>query len=116
MQTTPPPRRTALTDFLFDLLDFVEEKINEAVADPMSRAWAIEEAACAMPVMFDRLSEDEGIGLRFVLVLGNKIEKRYWPDWWDDFAKMEDEEFLREAGELTRKGGALHALRAVLKQ
>src|SRR5690348_6794997 len=114
---TPPPRRTALVDFLSDLLDFIEEKINEAVTDPGSRAGAIEEAAGAMPLMLDRLNnEHEGMGLQFVLVLGNKIEKRCWRDWWNSLAKMKEEEFLREATKITGPEGDLSVLRSVLKQ
>jgi hypothetical protein len=33
---TPTQHRTPIADFLTDLLDFMEEKIDEAIADPSS--------------------------------------------------------------------------------
>jgi hypothetical protein len=114
MQTTPA-RRTALPDFLSDLLDFIDEKMAEAVADPRSQLAAIEEAACAMPMIRDRLGEDEVMWTKFVLVLGIKIERAYWRDWWDNFAELEHEDFLREAGQLTGPGGTLDVLRSLLR-
>ena len=70
-------RQTSLDDFLYDLLCFIEEKITEARADPASQFAAIEEAACAIPLMRQRLRENEVRWAQFVLVLGVKIET----DW-----------------------------------
>ena len=116
VNTTPQPRRTPIADVLADLLDFMQEQIAEAIADPSSQLAAIEEAACAVPVMHDRLREDDVIWTNFVLVLGVRIERNHWRDWWTAFAKMEREEFLREAGELTGPDGRLATLKSVLKR
>jgi hypothetical protein len=112
---TPTQHRTPIADFLTDLLDFMEEKIDEAIADPSSQLAAIEEAACAVPVMHDRLGEDDVIWTNFVLVLGVRIERPYWRDWWTAFSAMEREEFRREASELVGPDGRLGVLKSVLK-
>jgi hypothetical protein len=41
MQNTLSKRRTDLVDALLDLLDFIEEKIQEAIDDPAARLAAI---------------------------------------------------------------------------
>ena|ERR1700738_1243210 len=97
MQNTLSKRRTDLVDTLLDLLDFVEERIREAIDDPAARLAAITEAGCAIPLLRDRLCEDDLKWSTFVLVMGSKIEKQYWRQWWEDLAKMELEEFTEEA-------------------
>jgi hypothetical protein len=94
---TPHKYSTALVAALLDLLDFVDEKVREALDDPASQLAAATEAGCAMPLMLERLHEDEVIGATFVLVLGTKLERQHWWEWWHDFARREREEFGREA-------------------
>ena len=48
-------RHIEFVPFVLDLLDFVEEKIGEAVADEASRPGAVGEAAGALPLLRDRL-------------------------------------------------------------
>jgi hypothetical protein len=103
-------RQTDLGDFLLDILDFIEEKINEALSHPASQFAAIGEAAGAIPLIRDRLREDEVKWTQFVLVLGTKIETDWWQDWWRDFAKIERADFVREASDLICETGAVHAL------
>jgi hypothetical protein len=116
MNTTPVQRRAPIADVLADLLDFMDEQIAEAVADSSSQLAAIEEAACAIPVMHDRLREDDVIWTNFVLMLGVRIERNHWRDWWTAFAKMERDEFLREVGELAGPEGRLASLKFLLKR
>jgi hypothetical protein len=59
MQNTLSKRRTDLVDFLLDLLDFIAEKIQEAIDDPAARLAAITEAGCTIPLIRDRLQEDD---------------------------------------------------------
>jgi hypothetical protein len=92
--------RTALVAGLLDLLDFVEGKLREALDDPASQLAAATEAGCAMPLMLERLRQDEVIAATFVLVLGTKLERQYWREWWHDFARIEREEFGREAADV----------------
>lgn len=106
--------RTDLADFLSDLLDFVEEKIKEALSDPGCQLAAITEAAGAMPIMRHRLREDQFRWTQFVLVLGSRIEAGYWQEWWDSFGRMDREEFSSEADALIGPGGPIAALRGVL--
>ena len=76
------PRRTEFEAFVLDLMDFIEEKIHEAMANEPSRAAAIGEAAGAIPVLRDRLRENEPVQANFILVLGNVIEQRWASGWW----------------------------------
>jgi hypothetical protein len=46
-------RRTEFAAFVLDLMDFIEEKIGEAMDNESSRAAAIAEAAGAIPVLRD---------------------------------------------------------------
>jgi hypothetical protein len=94
----------------------MQEKIDEAIAGPASQLAAIEEAACSVPVMHDRLGEDDVIWTNFVLVLGVRIERPHWRDWWTAFSEMEREEFLREASEFVGPNGRLGVLKSVLKR
>jgi hypothetical protein len=108
-------RQTNLDDFLYDLVCFIEEKLTEALADPASQFAAIKEAACAIPLMRQRLGENELRWAQFVLVLGVKIETDWWQEWWRDFAKMQRDDFFRAASEMLAPNGALQALKSVVK-
>lgn len=107
--------QTNLDDFLLDLLGFIEEKIAEALADPASQFAAIEEAACAIPLMRRRLGENDVRWAQFVLVLGHRIETDWWRDWWRDFAKMQRNDFVRTASEMIAPNGVMHALKLAVK-
>jgi hypothetical protein len=102
--------RTALVDALLDLLEFVDEKLREALNDPASQLAAVTEAGCAMPLMLERLHEDQAIGLSFMLVLETKLEKQHWRQWWDAFAQSEREEFCRDAKDVLDRVEALRKL------
>jgi hypothetical protein len=71
------PRRTEFAAFALDLLDFVEEKIGEAMENEPSRIAAIGEAAGAIPVVRDRLRENDLANTQCILALGNMIEQRW---------------------------------------
>ena len=103
--------RTVLADALLDLLDFVDEKLREALDDPASQLAAATEAGCAMPVIMDRLAEDDAIGLNFLLVLGTRLERQHWREWCDNFANSEWDEFCRDAEDILHR---IEALRKVL--
>jgi hypothetical protein len=62
--------RTDLTEYLMDLLDFVEEKINEAKNDPGSRDGALSEAMGALPIMKDRLYHEDQVALTQLALIG----------------------------------------------
>jgi hypothetical protein len=109
------PRRTDFADFVLDLMDYVEEKIGEAIESESSRIAAVGEATGALPVLRDRLSENELAQANFMLVLGNIIGERWAPDWWDGFAKMERREFEEAARDLVGPRGRLAILRTVVR-
>lgn len=116
METTLRSRQTPLVDFLDDLLTFLEEKISEAIADPASQIAATHEAAGAMPIINDRLREDDVLWLRFDLVLGVRMEARHWREWWDQFATMKRADFLSEASRFVGHDGMIAILRTILRQ
>jgi hypothetical protein len=64
-------RRSEFVPFVLDLVDFIEEKIQEALAGEGSRAVAISEAAGVVPLLRDRLREDEPKQAQFMLVFEN---------------------------------------------
>lgn len=102
--------RTALADALLDLLDFIDERLREALDVPASQLAAATEAGCAMPVIMDRLAEDEAIGLNFLLVLGTSLERQHWRDWWDNFAHSDRDEFCRDDEDILHRIEALRKL------
>jgi hypothetical protein len=81
-------RHTEFTPFVLDLLDFMEEKIREAVADEASRAGAISETAGVVPLLRDRLREDETKQAQFLIVFDNQMYDADAAKWWADLAGM----------------------------
>jgi hypothetical protein len=55
----PSTRHTEFAPFVLDLLDFIVEKLREAVADETCQTAAVSEAAGALPLLRDRLRENE---------------------------------------------------------
>ena len=78
--------RTEVAAFVLDLMDFIEEKIVEAMENEPSRVAAIGEAAGAIPMVRDRLRENDLANTQ--CILGNMIEQRWASEWWEDFSKM----------------------------
>jgi hypothetical protein len=107
-------RRTDFADFVLDLLDFMEEKIREALDDEGSRPAAIGEAAGAVPLLRDRLREDEVAQAQFMLVFGVQLFEPHATPWWAEFARMERAEFEQRAADLVGPQGRLAALRTVV--
>jgi hypothetical protein len=62
-------RRTEFAPFVLDLLDFIDERIREAVDDEGSRLAAIGEAAGVLPLLRERLRENEVVQANFILQL-----------------------------------------------
>jgi hypothetical protein len=60
---------TLMGPYLLDLIDFIEEKINEALQHPISANAALEEAFGAFAPIKDRLTKEENDPLIMVLVL-----------------------------------------------
>ena len=88
------PRRT---DFVLDLLDFMEEKLREALRDETSRVGAVNEAGGAVPVLRDRLRENELVQSQFMLVLGNELFEPHASERWRDLARPLDQYLRRLA-------------------
>lgn len=93
-------RHTERAPFLLDLLDFMEEKIREGVADEASRAAAVSEAASAVPLLRDRSREDDETTAGFLLVFDEGIYGPYAANWWAALGRMERPEFEEQAARL----------------
>jgi hypothetical protein len=106
-------RRTELAPFLLDLLDFMEEKIQEALADEASQAGAISEAAGALPLMRDRLREDDVMKAQFMLVFSDYLFEPNVAEWWAVFARMDRATFEKQAAALIGSEGIFPVLRVV---
>jgi len=108
--------RTEFSEFILDLLDFIEEKITEALENEDSRVAAIGVAAGAIPVLRTRLREDKVASAQVALAIGNMIEERYAADEWEAFAKMDRVEFESAARELSGPDGRLGILRKIIAE
>jgi hypothetical protein len=111
--TMTTTRRTELAPLLLDLLDFMGEKIQEAMADEVSQAGAVSEAAGAVPLLRDRLREDETRQAQFMLAFDKQMYDADAAKWWTDLARMERAEFEKEAAGLIGPQGLLAILCAV---
>lgn len=109
-------RRTDFTAFVLDLMDFIEEKIGEAIENESSRVAAIGEAAGAVPVLRDRVRENDVVNARFILALHNMFEARYAADEWEAFAKVDRAEFEGTARDLIGPEGRFADLRNIVAE
>ncbi|MCC8950410.1 hypothetical protein H8A97_36405 [Bradyrhizobium sp. Arg62] len=109
-------RRTEFAAFVLDLLNFIEEKIGEAMDNEPSQAAALGEAAGAIPVLRDRLRDNDEMNAHCILALGNTLEARYAGDWWDDFAQMDRQGFESAARDLVGQEGRLAILRKIVAE
>ncbi|MDA9420976.1 hypothetical protein [Bradyrhizobium sp. CCBAU 53380] len=107
------PRRTEFAVFILEILDFMEEKIREAHADENSRIAALGEAAGAVPVLRDRLREDELVQTKFIMVFGNELYDPHATGRWRDLAQMPRADFEAEAEAFIKPDGVFAALRRI---
>ena len=103
-------RHTEFAPFVLDLLDFMEQKLREATADEASRAGAVSEAAGVIPLLRDRLRENETAQAQFMLVFDEYLYGPHAAQWWAGFARMDRPAFEKEAETLV---GLLAVLRQV---
>jgi hypothetical protein len=106
----PSPRHTEFAPFVLDLLDFIEEKLREAIADEANQAGAVSEAAGVLPLLRERLRENEDVQAQFILVFSDYLYGPHAADWWTAFARMNRPAFEKEAETLM---GVLAVLRQV---
>jgi hypothetical protein len=72
-----------------------------------SRIAAISDAAGAVPMLRERLRENEHVRTPFSLALDNQMNEPHATAWWRDFAKLERAEFEAEAAGLLRASDSL---------
>ncbi|MCK1516115.1 hypothetical protein IVB22_26950 [Bradyrhizobium sp. 190] len=106
-------RRTEFAAFVLDLIDFMEEKIREGLLGEASRPGAVAEAAGVVPLMRDRLTENEVVQAQFMLVFDEQMFDADAAKWWTDLARMDRAEFEKRAADLVDPGAKLAALRQV---
>jgi hypothetical protein len=104
------PRHTEFSPFVLDLLDFIEEKLREAIANDASQAGAVSAAAGILPLLHDRLRENEIVQAQFILLFSEYLYGPHAADWWSGLARMDRPAFEREAETLM---GLLVVLRQV---
>ena len=75
-------RHTEFAPFILDLVDLMDERIREAVADESSRAGAIGEAAGVAPLLCNRLREDEPKQAQFMLVFDEYLYGPHATQFW----------------------------------
>lgn len=92
----PSTRHTEFAPFVLDLLDFIEEKLREAIADETCQAGAVSEAAGTLPLLRDRLRENEDVQATFILVFSDYLYGPHAADWWTVFARMDRPAFEKE--------------------
>ncbi|WLB25262.1 hypothetical protein QIH85_25720 [Bradyrhizobium japonicum] len=108
------PRRTEFADFALDLLDFMEEKLREAQRDETSRVGAVNESAGAVPLLRDRLCENELAQTQFMLVFDTELYEPHATERWRDLARMPRADFEAEVEAFLKPGGTFAALRAIV--
>jgi len=92
----PSTRHTEFVPFVLDLLELIEEKLREAIVDEASQAGAVSEAAGVLPLLRDRMRDNEAIQATFILVLSDYLYG-HAADWWPVFARMDRSAFEKEA-------------------
>ncbi|HEU5019341.1 MAG TPA: hypothetical protein VFT69_15380 [Pseudolabrys sp.] len=108
---------TDLHACLLDLLNFIAEQIERAAHDPVEQYVAVDSARGVIPLMRSRLGEDDRLKTIFMLVFEQQVEEPWWREWWDRFAKLEPQEFSKEADKLINgETGSIAVLRQSLMQ
>lgn len=103
-KSSPSSFRTDLTEYLLDLLDFVEEKIKEAKNDPASRAAALSEAMGALPIMKDRLYYEDQVVLTQLLLTG------FFDEDLTQLAILSEDELLKMADDLGQRHAVIRGI------
>ncbi len=92
-------RRCDLLSFLFDVLDFMAEQIEQAKSDS-DRVAALDAASGAVPMFKQRLTENKYIAAPAILLLDQWMFVGHWRENWDALAKESAEQFAKSADDL----------------
>jgi hypothetical protein len=103
-KSSPSSFRTDLTEYLLDLLDFVEEKIKEAKNDPASRVGALSEAMGALPIMKDRLYHEDQVVLTQLLLIG------FLDEDLTQLANLRENELVEKINNLCQRHAVIRSL------
>lgn len=103
-ESSPSSFHTDLTEYLLDLLDFIEEKIEEAKNDPASRSSALSEAMGALPIMKDRLYREDQVALAQLLLTG------FFDEDLTLLAVLPEGEFVKRIDDLGQRHAAIRSI------
>ena len=95
-------RHTEFMSFILDLIDFMEARIREGLDDEGARAKAVNDAASVVPLLRDRLSDNETAQAQAILLLDNQMYDANAAKWWAELARMDRAEFAKHAADLMR--------------
>lgn len=94
-------------------MDFIEEKIREAIENEASRQAAIAEAAGAIAPLRGRLGENGPVQAQFMLVFDAQLYEPHATPWWAALAGLDRVEFEKVVAGLVGSQGVLSVLRKV---
>jgi hypothetical protein len=80
--------------------------------DESFRAGAVSEAAGALPLLRDRLREDEVVQAQFILVFSEYLYGPFVAEWWTEFARMDRVAFEKESDALVDRLAVLRQVAA----
>jgi hypothetical protein len=105
------PRHTEFAPFVIDLVDFMEKRIRAALDDETARIKAVRDAAGVVPLLRDRLNENEPAKAQAMFLPDEPMYGADTAKWWADLAGMNRPEFEIQAADLL---GWLALLRQVV--
>jgi hypothetical protein len=98
MKTDKP--HTDTRDCLLDLINFIQEQIERAKADPSDQVAAVDAARGVVPYIQDRLRGDDFLQTIFMLTFDEQVTSVHWNDWWTKFSKLPPTEFSEKVDAL----------------
>jgi hypothetical protein len=108
---------TDTRECLLDLINFIQEQIERAKADPLDRVAAIDAARGVVPYLQNRLAEDKFLQTIFALTFNEQVTSANWSDWWTKLSKLGQKEFTDTVDALLDSdSGPLTILRQQLSQ
>lgn len=96
------PRHTEFAPFVIDLVDFMEKRICAALDDETARIKAVGDAAGVVPLLRDRLNENEPAKTQAMFLPDEPTYGTDTAKWWADLAGMNLPEFEIQAADLLR--------------
>jgi hypothetical protein len=97
-----PHRHTEFVSFVIDLVDFMEKRIRAALDDETARTEAAGDAAGVVPLLRDRLNENEPAKAQAMFLPDEPMYGADTAKWWADLGRMDRPGFEIQAADLLR--------------